>query len=282
MKAIVFDIETGGQPPEVARQFLREFDPADVKLGNLKDPEKVQAKIEEARARHEADFLETTALRGFTAEVLAIGYQRLDLDDPPGGGPEPDGDLAPSEEMPGEAAGSQLLTIIHSNVTNRPGTSYMQRDGDRVVAHCMNQFGEAEVLLAFWRVVAANVGIGCPLVGFNSNYFDLPMLYQRSMFYGLPVPALRRGRYWRDWCVDLKDLWACGAYGGELARGTLDEIARFFGIAGKTGKGAEFAEKFRGTPESQAEALKYLANDVEMTVGVARAMYLSVGFGNAV
>jgi hypothetical protein len=66
---LVFDIETG--PTDNAADY---FDESKVKLGNLKDPEKIKAKVEEARQ----EFLDKAALSAVTGQVLAIGYRRGD------------------------------------------------------------------------------------------------------------------------------------------------------------------------------------------------------------
>lgn len=72
---IVFDIETGSiDEPELSER-LPKFDPASVKLGNLKDHEKIAAKIEEARQEHEAETRGKAALSAITGRVLAIGYK---------------------------------------------------------------------------------------------------------------------------------------------------------------------------------------------------------------
>lgn len=72
---IVFDIETGPLPEPELSQRLPSFDPASVKLGNLKDPEKIAAKIAEAKAEHEAETIGKAALSALTGRVLAIGYR---------------------------------------------------------------------------------------------------------------------------------------------------------------------------------------------------------------
>lgn len=64
---IVFDIETG---PLAEEEIIERFDPSSVKTGNLKDPAKVEAKIEGARQK----FLDDAALSPLTGQVLAIGY----------------------------------------------------------------------------------------------------------------------------------------------------------------------------------------------------------------
>lgn len=79
MSAIVFDIETGPRPWEEIEQY---WDESSVKLGQLKDPAKIQEKIEIERV----EFLEKAALSPITGKVLAIGYRRADkylIDDRP-------------------------------------------------------------------------------------------------------------------------------------------------------------------------------------------------------
>lgn len=75
---VVFDIETGPLPEERLRASLPPFDAAEVKCGNLKDPEKIAAKIAEAKASYETDFFERAALRAETGRVVAIGLGRCD------------------------------------------------------------------------------------------------------------------------------------------------------------------------------------------------------------
>ena len=55
------------------------FDPAEVKTGNIKDPEKVAAKIAEAEANHRRDFIDRAALDPLTGRVVAIGLMKFDL-----------------------------------------------------------------------------------------------------------------------------------------------------------------------------------------------------------
>jgi len=73
---ITCDIETGPLPEDVILSVLPPFDPEDVKLGNLKDPVKVAAKIDEARENHAAKFIEKAALSPLTGEVLVSAIYR--------------------------------------------------------------------------------------------------------------------------------------------------------------------------------------------------------------
>ncbi len=88
----------------------------------------------------------------------------------------------------------------------------------------------------------------------------------------VPVPfGIRRGRYWGDQIVDLRECWQLG---DRQARGSLDSIARHLGVGAKNGDGKAFAELWV-TDRQQAEA--YLRNDVALTVKVAQALGVVVG-----
>lgn len=71
-----FDIETGPVPEAEMQALIPEFNPDDVKLGNLKDQKKIEAKIEAARENHVTNFTSKAALSPLTGQVLAIGWAR--------------------------------------------------------------------------------------------------------------------------------------------------------------------------------------------------------------
>ncbi len=75
---LAFDIETGPLPEDQLRDLLPPFDEAEVKLGNLKDPEKIQAKLAEAKANHESDWISKAALSPLTGRVIAIGFRNCE------------------------------------------------------------------------------------------------------------------------------------------------------------------------------------------------------------
>ncbi len=72
-RAIVFDIETIPQDEAKLLASLPPFDPAEVKVGNLKDADKIAAKIAEAEAKHKARWLSEAALSPVTGRVAMIG-----------------------------------------------------------------------------------------------------------------------------------------------------------------------------------------------------------------
>jgi len=71
MKYTVFDIETVAAPDDQ----LPVFDTTSVAVGNLKDPAKIKAKIDEASA----EWRDTLALSPMTGQVAMVGF--LDQDD---------------------------------------------------------------------------------------------------------------------------------------------------------------------------------------------------------
>lgn len=70
MSAIIFDIETGALPEDQIAPLLNSVTPETVKTGNLKDPAKIAAKVEEKRQK----LMEDAALSATTGRVVAIGY----------------------------------------------------------------------------------------------------------------------------------------------------------------------------------------------------------------
>ncbi|HWV98530.1 MAG TPA: ribonuclease H-like domain-containing protein [Candidatus Acidoferrum sp.] len=221
MQTIVFDIETGPLPEPELAALMPTFDAAEVKTGNLKDPEKIAAKIAEAEASHRREFVERGALDPLTGRVIAVGLLYEDS--------------------------GEFVVIGHDD--------------------------EASTLREFWRACQGEMGRINQMVGFNTWSFDLPFLIRRSFKYRVAVPfGIRRGRYWGDEMVDLREVWQLG---DRQARGSLDSIAKHLGIGAKNGDGGAFAELWR---TDRAQAVAYLRNDLDLTAKVAEALGV-VGWG---
>jgi hypothetical protein len=69
---IVFDIETGANL-ERSRALMPPFEESEVRVGNIKDEDKIRAKVVDRRVAHERSWIESSALRPETGHVLAIG-----------------------------------------------------------------------------------------------------------------------------------------------------------------------------------------------------------------
>ena len=220
MQTIFFDIETGALPETELAALVPPFDPAEVKTGNLKDPDKIAAKLTEAEANHRRDFFDRAALDPLSGRVLAVGLLR-----------NAEGGMQKAE------------------------------------FHVIGDDDEAALLREFWGAARGEMGRIHQLVGFNSNSFDLPFLIRRSWKHRVPVPhGIRRGRYWSDQCVDIRDGWQLG---DRQARGSLDAIARHLGIGAKNGEGKEFAKLWQNDRE---KAIAYLKNDLELTARIAESL----------
>lgn len=126
---------------------------------------------------------------------------------------------------------------------------------------------EARTLREFWTACRGEMGRVNQMIGFNTHAFDLPFLIRRSWKHQATVPfGIRRGRYWAEEMVDLREYWQLG---DRQARGSLDSIARHLGVGAKNGDGKAFAELWQ-SDRKQAEA--YLRNDIELTARIAQAL----------
>lgn len=250
---IIFDIETEILPLEQIQTFMPpfdeaavpglvtgEFDSGSVKTGNLKDQAKIEAKIEEARAAHEAakanaaqlvekaktkhleDFLEDAALHPTTARVLVIGY------------------YSPEK--------GKLVAD----------------DGDD---------DEGKILQGFWSRYQRFRAAARSLVGLNIHEFDLPFIVNRSWTLGIDVPQtafeqIGNRIYWDRVFLDIRARWLLGRHPSRC-KSDFDTIGKALSTGGKNGNGAEFAKKWR---EDREAAIAYLTNDLKQPAAWAERM----------
>ena len=246
---IVFDIETGPLPEEIVLERAKPyvplehpgfFNPDSVKLGNIKDPEKIKAKIVEASAKHGDACIEyekrscehreawvkaemsRAALSALTGEVLAIGY-----------------------------CGSNSK--------------------DKIQIELSKDTSEREVICDFWKTYDEQYSNGLTMVGHNIFNFDLPFLIRRSWLLGVMVPpsVVVKEKYLSNTvfgCTMLK--WSLGDRGSYIS---LDKLSGLLGGPKKPEgiTGAMFADMMK---DNEAGAIEYLKNDLVMTRHVAIAM----------
>ena len=84
---IIFDIETMPKSENQIGMIAPKFDPDKVAVGNLKDPAKVEAKINAAEENHLNSIMEKAALHAHYSDPCAIGYiingkVRMDFHEP--------------------------------------------------------------------------------------------------------------------------------------------------------------------------------------------------------
>lgn len=246
---LIWDIETGPldgvrlaalcpayEPPP----HPGEFDPAAVKYGNTKDPDKRSAILADNQARHSsavesyerdcklgaeqhfADFKSKAALDATTGRVLCVGFQS--------------GDTGKVAIIDGDGDESKLLTSFWDKYRScRSGDSFRS------------------------------------MVGCNIFSFDLPFLVRRSWILGVEVPdtVIKDSHYWDARVfVDLRNVWLLGQRWGEC-ESKLDTMARALGVGAKNGNGADFAGLWASDRE---KAVAYLRNDLQLTCDVAKRL----------
>jgi hypothetical protein len=251
---IVFDIETGSIPDDELQELFtfdessvkgfdllsKEFDPKEVKLGNMKDPQKIQEKIDAAREKFETEksgatalietsrdsawkaFKRQAALSPLTGQVLAIGYYSMN--------------------WKGMGDAFRLDCINDTTRTERQVIEFALETFDRFLAE------------------------GMPIVGHNIIGFDLPFLLRRAAKYKIKPPRsilLQLQQYKPNALIDTMRLWQLGNRTEKFPK--LDELAGFFGVTRKNGDGANFGTLFNGTADERLTAIEYLENDVKMT-----------------
>lgn len=240
----IFDIETGQGDPEVilglskpfpAFQPLGEFDPSQVKVGNLKDEAKIQEKIQASREAHEQ------------AAKDAQGKWEADR-------------MKYEEDLITRSPLDPMLGVVLA-------IGILADDGS---IRILGDDGEPEevILASFWEWIHDQVMTGSPYVGWNSAGFDLPFLIKRSWLLGIDTfPSILdiSGKYWHSGHIDLMQRWGCGKYG---AMASLDTVARAFGFKGKE-KDQVNGENFhhywnQGNGERQL-AVDYLKADLVAT-----------------
>jgi len=251
---LIFDLESEPLPDEELRRIFGEpdvgvphpgeFDPASVKIGNLKDAAKIKEKIDFAQADHEA--------------AVAIYPQRL-----------ADARANAFAEFKAKAALSATTGRILCIGYHNPNTDQTAIDDG---ANDSGKPAESMILARFWRRFAACCKESRSMVGLNISEFDLPFICRRSWVLGVGVPAgvLGQGRYWHSAFVDLRKIWLCGQMAASC-KSSFDELAAAFGTDGKPKgiNGGDFAELWH---RDRATAIAYLENDLKQPAKWARAM----------
>jgi hypothetical protein len=72
---LILDVETLAMPEADIRAKLSPFDPNKVKLGVLKDPDKIRAKLAEAEAEHGNDEVREGALHATSGTLAIVGFR---------------------------------------------------------------------------------------------------------------------------------------------------------------------------------------------------------------
>lgn len=124
---------------------------------------------------------------------------------------------------------------------------------------------EQEMLADFWQAVSE---YRPPLIGFNSNSFDLPILYWRSMMLDVKVKLPRFNRYSHTF-VDLLDILKLNNPRiSSMTSMGLKNVGKMLGIESNLSDvdGSQVATM------TDVEVVSYLNNDIDLTVKLFNRM----------
>lgn len=247
MALIAADIETGTLPDEDLLRLYDppempgQFDPAAVDVGRATKKETVERKIVEARVEHAAMVADWDGYcEQHQIEWLAATKEKAALDPLTG----------------------RVLAIGYWSSDSAGDPNYLASED------------EVALLVAWWDLMAVNTGNHVFHNGFG---FDLPFLVRRSWVLDVSVPdwvlSFRGSQVYfnQNTFLDTMTAWCMGKPNEYIK---LDTLARIFGVEGKLKgcTGADFDRMFHGTEDERKLALEYLAQDVCMTMGIAKLM----------
>jgi hypothetical protein len=248
---LVWDIETGPQSDEDLRALFNEdsiklpkkperFKRSAVKTDHLKDPQKIEDKIEAAKATRAREHREWTTKCKTVKEMAFETFV----------------DNAMSKADTG-----RIVAV-----------GYRLYNPDTRECHQLNEFYDDEDVLldhnlALFKAIIGKRGL---IVGHNIHGFDVPFLTQRCWIKGMQPPfGLRRGYVDDDGVlVDTMRRWFLGERNKYIS---LNQLCRIFRIRGKYSEidGKYFAKALAETP---VQAVRYLTDDMRCTYEVARKL----------
>lgn len=243
MSTQILDVETVPLPIGELTEAIPAFDADAVKYGNAKDPEKRANILAEAERKHTQNFIDNAALDPRTGRIKVAGFRDVE-------------------------SGTTIL-LAHTRQA-------FPNFAENVTVECTPNY-QSFLGMITMRVMAAcahSTREGYPangrLLGYCIHEFDLPFLFQACWMNGIPanVRHYRRGRYWNDNIVDIRETWTFGDR--FAATGGLDGLSALVGTkTRKNGTGKDFAATWERDPK---EALEYTINDLLVTEETARAL----------
>lgn len=105
------------------------------------------------------------------------------------------------------------------------------------------------------------------IVGWNTEGFDIPMIMQRAVILGVKVPfKCRMPLYYNDWSCDLMRQWSMSNHDFT----SLGNVAKALGLGGKVPTSGKLPWEL--AVESKAQAYDYLKKDIDLTWSVGERM----------
>lgn len=172
MNYIIFNINTGLNAN--AEDFIEPFDRKSVATGDIER----LVKYKEANPREQKEMLDKKI-----NQVAAIYYEKA------------------KEKLALYALSGQILTIsYYSSAEDKQWTSYINENKT-----------ESDLIREFWSICQHCELTGTLLVGWRSNYFDIPYITQRSFVNNIAMSELYNGKWTKEWIIDCYDLWMRGS-----------------------------------------------------------------------
>lgn len=200
---VVFDIETAPQDTDKLLALMPAFDPAEVKVGNLKDADKIAAKIADAEVKAKARFLSEAALEPSTGRLACITISAL------------------------TAQGVDLGSVVNF------------ADGSPdAEAHEIERFWqmvEQSLAGSYTLFVGHNIlAFDLPFLINRSRILGLRI--PRHIY------TIKGGKvYMSERFIDTRTVWLLGRKPSEHPS-SLDYVAKALGVGAKNGSGADFAQ----------------------------------------
>lgn len=152
---------------------------------------------------------------------------------------------------------SRILAIGYLTETNKMMIDINADDNDE---------GEKRLLQTFWQT-AKDPAV--QFAGHNILSFDLPFIARRSWYHKIKPDLFWKGKPWdiADRVYDTMTEFGAGKFKDNYS---LNAVARFFGLEGKTGTGDQFSVWFRSADRNKA--IEYLEQDLKLTWAIAERM----------
>lgn len=241
----VFEVFTGPLGREIVLPMIEPyppfakpapFDAGWVKLGMLKDPAKIRAKIDDAEQKY--------------AEECRQAYPKWERE------------KAAYEEKEMDKAGKSALTGQVLAI----GYGHYCTD-----AITIDVDTEPELIKRFWGYVATEMlEYDGRMISHAGHSRDLPFLVRRSWAHKIPIPprVIDKHKWWHKCLIDLQEAWALGQFPATQCH--LDSLDRLFG--GEPQEFQHFHRLFNGDTEQRQQAIQYATNSIVMARRVAKRM----------
>lgn len=207
---VTFDIETAPQDEATLLALMPPFDPAEVKMGNIKDADKIAAKIADAEVKHKARWLSEAALSPATGRVACITVSARN------------------------AAGVDFGTVV--NFADDAESEI--KEITRFWAMIDQSFQGAYTFFVGHNILDFDL----PFLINRSRILGIPL--PRHLY------AIKGGRvYFSDHFVDTRLVWLLGRKASDNPS-SLDFVAKALKVGAKNGSGADFAQLMKTDREA--------------------------------